>query len=708
MLEGRYNIASKGVPASIVDDIEILQNHNHAKIDIDRTLSDKVAINLKLKDNKRVLFGTSSIDLGIPLFTASANLTPVYISNKIQSIGSLKSNNFGQTLKYNGMNLISGDYNLSRLITEQYDFISDPETSVPQFDSKFWLDNESYSTTNDLLVKKQKDIILKAGINFNNDNEEIENNSITSYFTDVDTTIVNQSRLNQKKSRNLYFYLSQEINKEKLYFKNKTSVNINDIIGKAIIDQNSNTLNYRTLNKKNQIINSTQIKNVLNGKILNSGIIINYFDNNENSEVSPSVFKDLIPSIDTASSTKQVLKNDHLSLGAYSKYNFNLFNLASSLKQDILLKDESLTTSLFQETNELQEDIAFPFESDFSLKTFRTTTDFKMRYQFSKLSMNVSPSFTFLNLNQKELYSEKGNLNRSFLFFEPSLQLNYEFNYKWKAILSGKYNVKASRFNELFNGIILSNFSSISRNPNQININKLYSADLNVSYADILRGFLFRNNISYNNRTSEFTLSNTIDDDGLIETIALERPALFSQFRNTISMTKKILDVINLKFTYTFSNLKSDLVFNNIAQNTSTNSNYFGLDIGLINIKDIDFNYNGSFNFTDTQSSGFEAESEFLKHDINSIFHLSENLRLNLNFQMIRTSDSTSSEVNKNSILNSGLFFDYSKKMSFRLNIINLFDEKFISTRFSNTNINSQSNFRLRPRQITLGLNFTF
>ncbi len=50
LLEGNYNIATRGIPAAAVKDIDIMQKHNHARIDIGKTDSDNVAFNLKIKE----------------------------------------------------------------------------------------------------------------------------------------------------------------------------------------------------------------------------------------------------------------------------------------------------------------------------------------------------------------------------------------------------------------------------------------------------------------------------------------------------------------------------------------------------------------------------------------------------------------------------------------------------------------------------------
>ena len=49
LLEVRYNIATRGIPAGVVEEIDIMKNHNHARIDKGVTDSEDVAFNLKIR-----------------------------------------------------------------------------------------------------------------------------------------------------------------------------------------------------------------------------------------------------------------------------------------------------------------------------------------------------------------------------------------------------------------------------------------------------------------------------------------------------------------------------------------------------------------------------------------------------------------------------------------------------------------------------------
>jgi len=197
LLEGKYNIATRGIPASAVKDIDIMQKHNHARIDIGKTDSDNVAFNLKIKENKSVIFGSARGDIGVPFVTGSGEVTPIYLREKIQDIASLKVNNIGKSLTDYGTTLTSGNTNLSYLKIEDSGIINKPDLNETVISNKYWLDNESYSVTNDALYKTASAALFKVGLNHNYNFNEIERNDNSAFYFDNDSIIVNRNARNQ-------------------------------------------------------------------------------------------------------------------------------------------------------------------------------------------------------------------------------------------------------------------------------------------------------------------------------------------------------------------------------------------------------------------------------------------------------------------------------------------------------------------------------
>ncbi len=102
MLGGRYNLATRNIPAEYTSSVEILRRHHDRKIDKDED-SDKVALNIKLKKKAKFRpFGHSQAGIGWredePLY--AIGLTGMMFTDDFQTICSGKYSNYGNFASY--------------------------------------------------------------------------------------------------------------------------------------------------------------------------------------------------------------------------------------------------------------------------------------------------------------------------------------------------------------------------------------------------------------------------------------------------------------------------------------------------------------------------------------------------------------------------------------------------------------------------------
>jgi len=102
MLGGRYNLATKNIPAEYATQVEVLQHHKDRKIDQDEE-SDAVALNIKLsKKAKFKPFGQPVAGIGVREndFIGALGLTGMMFTDKFQLLGSAKWSNHGNFGSY--------------------------------------------------------------------------------------------------------------------------------------------------------------------------------------------------------------------------------------------------------------------------------------------------------------------------------------------------------------------------------------------------------------------------------------------------------------------------------------------------------------------------------------------------------------------------------------------------------------------------------
>ncbi len=704
LLEGRYNIATRGIPADAVEDIEVMQRHNHARIDIGKTESDDVAFNLKIKKDHSLVFGTARGDVGVPLITASGEVTPIYLKDKVQDIASVRANNIGKSLTNYGTSLTSGNNDIERLKLFDTDIIRPPQISGNTISNKYWLNNESVSLTNDALFKTEKEVIYKASVDYNFEDSSINKDYNSVFFFDNDSTVIDRSSFNRLIQSRYQAGIVAEVNKKKLFLKNKFTFLGKDDDGLSTNSQNGLQLNTDYKNSERGLKNILELKNNIGKKLISSGLILEYIDEQEQLVVNPAVFTEVVSSNNASNRTFQNIDLQKFNVGGYSKLDFELLKTKWSLQQDLNYSRENLQSQLFQD--DIINLQAFPFQSDYSLNSFAATTSLSSRYRWKRWSLSLNPEIEFLQLDREQKLQNTAELD-NYTFFKPNLGLNYSYKNTWNAGLYFNRKQSTSSFDNLFEGLILRDFSSLSRNPTDVNVTRSNQGSFFVGYNDILSGFFAKNNTSYSTSSSDFTFANTLDENGLIQVEAIRRENNAISFSNSTTLTRRFFDYLATDLSYTFRNYRAQQFFNNVLQENTSNLHSINLELGWDTASWYSIKYEGAVNYGISKNNGFRATNLFQKHDLELDLYLSSKTRWSIAAESAISTFSSNNNVNQNTLFNTSFHYKPTKKLFLRASFDNIFNEGFFSTSSNGANFINQSRFSLRPRQFTVGFNYT-
>ena len=101
LLGGKYTIASNSIPVDAVESVQILENHQAVKALQDVSLSERAALNLKIKKDKK-LRPVGKITLGTGFdaeeMRYTGEITNLLLKGQTQSLTTLKANNQGKLL----------------------------------------------------------------------------------------------------------------------------------------------------------------------------------------------------------------------------------------------------------------------------------------------------------------------------------------------------------------------------------------------------------------------------------------------------------------------------------------------------------------------------------------------------------------------------------------------------------------------------------
>ncbi len=706
LLEGRYNIATQGIPADAVKEIDIMKRHNHERIDIGRTESDDVAFNLKIKEGVSLVFGSVKSEAGIPLITGLLEGTPVYLKDDFQDIASFKFNNMGKTLLNFGSSLTSDNPNILRLKLNETPIIQPTNVRGSVLSDKYWLDNGSYSITNDALYKVSDSTLIKWNINYINELSKIENKSSTTFINNNDSSVILNRSNNQLRSQRVQVGFSEEINKRNFYLKNSTVLKYSDKSGEESSTINNNSVQANFGNNNFKLNNNTLIKTLVGtNNIIQSGLVLEYERQSEQLQVLPPVFGSVVGTNTISETTLQNIDVEKFNVGGFVDYSFKLLSIKWNANQSIRYNNLSFKSNLRGTPQFNSSD--FPLSSDFDFEklSFRSKLEANLNLGKMKFGWRLSTDLVNLNTNEKEAQSV--GENNTFLLIQPFLSLRYKANTKWNMGISYAQDNSISDFSELYPALVLKSYNSLVQNPQAINRQKSQSLTPFVNYSNVLKSFFFNLRGKLTESESEFTFVNQLDPEGFIITEVVERPNSINNYSLSLSLSKGFLGSFNADLSYSFNYSENELFFNNQFLDAINRRHGVNFNLGFDNGGWFAFDYEAKFSYGVSQLPTNKLNNLFLFHTADTNFYISPSTRLDFGIETVGTKTSTSNSINNNTLFNIGFYYKPSKKVYLKAALLNIFNTSFFSTTNSTANFVNISEFSLRPRQFTIGFTYS-
>lgn len=299
MLGSRYGIATNNIKANDISCVEVMENHQPIRVLKGLTISDRAAINLRLKESAKGIWGnTLKMGMGYKPVLWNAEANTMYFGRKKQSINIYKSNNIGDDV---ANDVLSHDEIESDQIMLE---IQRPAT--PNIERQRYLNNNVHLLSTNTTILVGKDIELTANADYVHDLQDSHSKTITTYYKPSDNPLIISEKTDATQ-RTDYSNLNLKIksNTEKAYFYNETSF--------SGMWKREHGVVYNDTSKINQYLESPDIrlKNDFNGVYklgdfsFEISSLTNYKSQPISLQISPMVYPEIFNLLEKASRTGQ-------------------------------------------------------------------------------------------------------------------------------------------------------------------------------------------------------------------------------------------------------------------------------------------------------------------------------------------------------------------------------------------------------------------
>jgi len=242
LLDDKYTIATNSIPQGVVDQVQVIDNHQPVKLLQNKVTSDDVALNLTFKKSAKLrLLGQETAGAGLP-GNYYADFNALFLKDQYKAINYLKGNNTGEDLQQELVSHNITDYK-QRIGNDppakmlSLGAVNDPALSR----GRYFFDRSGLLNVNNL-VNLKNGLQLRVNASYLHDTEKQDYSQITSVFLPGDTVQYRETQHNRFDPDLLHAQFTLNVNKEKYYLNDVLLLDDNRWIDYSDLNTNGSTV----------------------------------------------------------------------------------------------------------------------------------------------------------------------------------------------------------------------------------------------------------------------------------------------------------------------------------------------------------------------------------------------------------------------------------------------------------------------------------
>lgn len=709
LLEDRYGLANNNIPAESVDKVQVLENHQPIRVLDSVSFSDRAALNIKLKSNaKTKLIGRARLGIGGSPLLSEDELVGMLFKKKVQFINTYKYNNTGtdNTRELNSQN-ISEYINATQNGAIKNDLVSLIQPTPPSTSQKRYLFNNANTISVNQLVPLNSTYQLRINASYINDFQRRQSNTSTTFYLPGDTVLINEQNKHQTNLNLVQTDLSLIANTPKYYLKNILkfqgwwSAERSRLITNKDINQQLSNPFFNVANDFRLI--KTKVKHIQEW-----GSYFGFVSLPQNLSVQPGLYTDLVNNnlpydvLIQQASLKTFYTDNYLSLRKRKS------KVSSQYKFGFNIQTQNLLTDLITDKSGIKQSVADTFQNSLNWQRYRIYNENSWSYESNKWRLTFSLPLSYNKIEYKDTLLKIKSGNKSF-FINPVATAMLEITHKWSITASAGYNNGFGDITGISSGYILKTYRNLSNNNAPLAEIKSGSLSTTVIYRNPLKIVFFNTGIMLSKNKSNLLYSQRFN--GNLETLTALIQDNYTN-RATVSgrFSKYLIDwktSIGFNYSYTFGN-QQQLQQSRLV--TFSNKNFtIGTTISAKLSSKITTDYSGTY-LTYRSKSQLQLTSSTItsgSQNISVNYYPTERLIFRIAGEHYYINNNVSPASNYYFADMNMRYKPKKSRIDYELTCQNLFNTKAFTTALLLNNVETVSEFQLRPRQLLFKMSFS-
>lgn len=326
LLEEKYALGSKNIPADMVKEVQVLQRHQPIAALREKSFSENAALNLTLNSHAKNKL-IKIIDLSIGTGNGSDvlwdnRLLGMLFGKNMQNLTMYKNNNTGKDISAEITPLTQTGIPNAQNEGDNDDFFSPSITSNINIDPERYLFNESQLAAINYLYRPNKRTDLRLHLNALHNEETASHQSATTYFYPSQTIIINETENYSGQENRAEGELTYLLNDSLLYIKNTLRGKIGLHKSRLDLIVNKNKTNEYIHPEQKSIQHNFELIKNRNNNTLSIYSVNTYMELPQFMTVAPGPFEELLNDGKAYGTLKQAAL-----LSSFQSNNYTFFSI---------------------------------------------------------------------------------------------------------------------------------------------------------------------------------------------------------------------------------------------------------------------------------------------------------------------------------------------------------------------------------------------
>lgn len=711
LLDDKYNIATRSIPANVLDKVQILENHQPIKILRNNVVNENVAMNIIIKEDAKLkLIGNEDLGAGLPE-KYYINLNAIKLNKKIKSINYLKANNASVDLS-SDLIAHNSKSNPNKLdFDNQSPMLSLGLPGVPNLPKNRYLNNQTGLFNYNTLINFKNAKQFRINLSYLQDFQRKNYSDQTVFYLPQDTIRYDEGQNSKTHNSDLHALFELNINRSNFYLSNILKFNYSRSKSNADTKTNNTIFNQILQNKTTEISNEFKIiKATKSNNIIDFYNFTSYYLQPERLNIMPGINAEYFNNSHPYDELNQKVETPSFISESYLAYKLvqslikQNYKLGGSIQQQKLLSDlQIMKDNISNEpalgntyNNLYWNKIKFYAEADYDVQFKNIKTHLAMPLEFFRIKYSDSK----LNLNTR--------INR--VFPNPSLLFRYDLNDTQGLVLNYSLNNRMGSINDVYKGYVLTNYRSLNANDAPLTEYNTNSATLGYNYKKPVSLFFFSVSTNFSHSAINNISSSVLNNIFIQRTVLPYSNAIDSwNFNGRIS--KYIFDIHStVSYGFNMQISKNREIQNGeiLPNKTFAPTHYISFE--SIILQNLSLSYNLGYL---TVKSILSQKDTDLTTQFNQ---LTQKISVKYSPTSLLTFGVISDQYNATQKESAKLAYNFTDisvtyklektKINLELGINNIFDVKDFSSLSINTNSYKHSNYQLPGRMGIMKINF--